>query len=133
MWRRHDDAYDVELVAECESFLGGAYVERCEARGVSVPAWAWMNVLAHGTEAEIRAAAANRPEHDDGRQALAFVAGELVDLIDDGSLDLEVFQRDVLVPLELDVLGCPTTATWRPGQLAAGLLGTLPAKVKSRS
>ena len=132
MWHRHDDAYGEELAAECEAFLDGDYVERCETRGVSVPPWAWMNVLAHGTEAEIRAAAANRPEHDEGRQALAFVAGELVDLIDDGSMDLEVFQRDVLIPLELDVMGCPATTSWRPGQLAAGLLGMLPAKTKSR-
>jgi len=110
MWRRRDDALGEELVEECESFLGGDYVERCETRGASVPPWAWMNVLAHGTEAEIRAAAANRPEHDDGRQALAFVAGELVDLIDDGRVDLEAFQRDVLVPLELDVMSCPATS-----------------------
>jgi hypothetical protein len=132
MWRRPNQHHEEALVEECESFLAGDYVTACERRGQPVPVWAWMNVLAHGTELELRAAAANRPPEDEGRQALAFVAGELVELIEDGRVDLETFQREVLVPLELDVLACPSTTQWTPGQLVSGLLGTLPARARQR-
>ena len=128
MWRRRTDPLGEALVEECEAFLAGGYVERCEARQNPVPGWAWMNVLAHGTEADLRAAALDRPHDDAGHQARAFVAGELIDLIDAGCLDLETFQCEVLVPLELDVIACPTSSVWRPAELVAGLLGAVPSK-----
>ena len=131
--RRRDDAYQELLVEECESFLAGAYVEQCEARGEPVPVWAWMNVLAHGTDAELRAAATNWSEGDEGHQARAFVAGELVDLVDEGGVDLEVFQREVLMPLELDVIACPAAAGWSAPELVSALLRVLPARSSHRS
>ena len=132
MWRHRADPGAERLIEECESFLAGEWGSRCEARRESVPVWAWMNVLAHGTEAELRAATQDRPRDDEGRQALAFVANELVELIDTGIVELDAFQRDVLVPLELDVIACPATAQWRPGQLVSGLLGALPARSRHR-
>jgi len=134
MWRRprDRDPHVEQLIEECESFLAGAYVERREARGEPVPVWAWMNVLAHGTDAELRAAAMNRSGGDEGHQALAFVAGELVDLIDDGALDLETFQREELVPLELDVIVCPATSGWSAPQLVSALLRALPTRGSQR-
>src|SRR5262245_44011268 len=129
MWRRRrgseTDPWGEILAEECESFLAGEYVERCEARGEPVPLWACLNVLAQGTEAEIRAAAAD-PRHDPGHQALAYVAGELVDLVDEGCLDLETFQHEVLVPLELDVVSCPALTGGSAEELASGLLTLLP-------
>ena len=141
MWRRRDraeppheePALEEDLAAECESFLSGAYVERCDSRGEPVPVWAWMNVLAHGTEEELRALVANRPVDDEGHQALAYVAGELVDLAEDGYFDLETYQREVLMPLELDMLDCPTSRAWSAAQLASGLLRLLPARSNHRS
>jgi hypothetical protein len=130
MWRNRADPSAERLIEEWESFLAGDSVSLCEARGEPVPVWAWMNVLAHGTEAELRAAAENRPPNDEGRQALAFVASELVELIDAGVAVLEAFQREVLVPLELDVIACPAAPQWRPGQLVSGLLGALPARIR---
>ena len=134
-WRRRTDpvgealAEDGEALAEeCVAFLAGGYVESCEGGQNPVPVWAWMNVLAHGTEAELRAAALDRPHDDPGHQARAFVAGELIDLIDAGCLDLETFQREVLVPLELDVMACPASSLWRPAELVSGLLGAVPTK-----
>ena len=93
MWRHRTDPHAERLIEECESFLAGESVSLCEARREPVPVWAWMNVLAHGTEAELRAAAEYRPPNDEGRQALSFVASELVELIDAGVLELEAFQR----------------------------------------
>ena len=38
------------LGLECEAFLSGSLAEFWDDRGVVVPVWAWMNLLAHGTE-----------------------------------------------------------------------------------
>ena len=116
------------LVEECEAFIDGQAAELAGAWGVPVPVWAWMNLLAHGTEDELRDEAAALPGSDRWRQARAFVAGELVDLIDAGRVSLAEFQREVLMPLELDVMSCRAADQWSPGQLAAGLLDALPER-----
>jgi hypothetical protein len=36
------------IALECEAFLGGSLVEYRDDRGMEVPVWAWMNLLAHG-------------------------------------------------------------------------------------
>jgi hypothetical protein len=38
-----------ELVEDCEAFLAGRLVEFLERRKALVPAWAWTNLLAHGS------------------------------------------------------------------------------------
>src|SRR5262245_18668865 len=130
MWRRHSeedsDPFGRALVDECEWYLSGAFAEHCAA-DEQVPAWAWMNLLAHGEESELRALATDRAVDDEGRQALRYVAAELLDLAADGYLDLAMYQRDVLVPLELDMFACPTFREWSAAQLASGLLTLLPA------
>jgi hypothetical protein len=116
------------VVEDCEAFLAGRYVELCESRGEPVPVWAWLNLLAHGNEDDLRAAAGRRATAVRWRQAQTFLAGELVDLVDAARVPLAAFQRDVLVPLELDVISCPGASRWLPGQLVSGLLGVLPDK-----
>ena len=49
-----------------------------------------------------------------------------VDCFDAGRVSLAEFQRDVLMPIELDVMSCRAADQWTPGQLAAGLLAALP-------
>jgi hypothetical protein len=114
LWRRNDPEA-VALVEECDAFLAGCYVELCEARGTPVAVWAWMNLLAHGTEDQLRAGIAPRPNAGPWRHARGFLAGELLDLADAGRLGLPEFQRDVLAPLELDVMSCPGAGRWQPG------------------
>jgi len=66
-----------------------------------VPAWAWLNRLAHGFAAEVRALAAegaSLDDHWDG--AIRFLAGELVARAPDDR-SMATLQRDALVPLEL--------------------------------
>ena len=121
------------LVQECEWYLSGDFAEQCAQQGDLVPAWAWMNLLAHGTEAQLRLMVADHFVHDADRQALAYVIVELLDLAEDGYLDLTTFQRDALVPLELDMFACPTFREWTCAQLASGLLQLLPARSNHRS
>jgi hypothetical protein len=104
---------EAELSEECSTFLAGAYREYLEIRGGSIPAWAWINVLAHGTRGDIEVAASqcgdDTPVALVGEMAAAMVAalgrGEcLVDL-----------QRNTLIPLELaltaTVDALPTSST----------------------
>ena len=125
-WRRRDPD-DIALVEGSEAFLAGSYVELCESRGKAVPVWAWMNLLAHGTEDQLRAVTV---QHHGGlwHRARRLVAIELVDLIAAGRVSLSEFQREVLVPLELDVMSCP-----RHERVAAGPARFRPARRPSRS
>lgn len=62
-WRKpnpahNDDGVGTNLVAECEAFISGAYAAHLQARGQPVPAWAWINRLAHAAPADIEVLAA---------------------------------------------------------------------------
>lgn len=120
------------MVEECEAFLAGTYVELCEARGEAVPVWAWMNLLAHGTEDQLRGGIV---QHASGagpwRHARGFLAGELLDRVDTAQLSLPEFQATVLVPLELE-MACSGAMRWQPRQLVARLLDTFPDKHSPR-
>jgi hypothetical protein len=58
VWRRHDPD-EARLAAECEAFLAGSLAETLSDVDGRVPAWTWMNLLAHGTVADLRAAGAS--------------------------------------------------------------------------
>jgi hypothetical protein len=127
MGRWGQDPAEIGLVEESQAFLDGRYAELAASSGETrVPVWAWMNLLAHGTEAELRVTASQLLVTQGWRQARAFVAGEVIDVIDAGLMSLSQVQRDILVPLELDVLSCQTANQWTPAQLVSGLLGVLP-------
>jgi hypothetical protein len=125
LWRR-DDPEAAGLVEECEAFLAGTYAELCESRGERVPVWAWMNLLAHGTEEQLRTNVVPHTSGSHWHQARRFLAGELLDASTSGRVSLADLQRDVLVPIELDVLSCRGADQWQPGQLVSGLLDALP-------
>jgi hypothetical protein len=57
MWRHQPEPRPIQLVDDCEAFLAGSYAEQLLHRDERVPVWAWANLLAHGTEEAIRAAA----------------------------------------------------------------------------
>lgn len=72
----------------------------------------WTNLLAHGSEQDLRAESV-APLGDDWRKARAYLASSLLDLASTcGPLD-EV-QKRVLIPLELELAACPEVATWEP-------------------
>jgi hypothetical protein len=54
-WGHGGRRISAQLVDETEAFLGGRFVERAEARGDFVPVWAWTNLLAHGSDKDLRA------------------------------------------------------------------------------
>jgi hypothetical protein len=115
------------LIAGCEAFLAGRYVEYLDSWGWLPPPWVWMNLLAHGTDAELARLAHARPEVSCGRrlrweQARRYLAGEVLDAAArHGSL--EALQTEVLVPLEFELMAEDGEST--PSRWAARVLGAL--------
>jgi hypothetical protein len=121
---------DENVLPELEALLRGAYVEYLERRGRPVPPWAWINLLAHGSEDTLRSAARSRHRRfldvNVWRHARGYLAGEVLDAARrTGSLG--AFQAAVLVPLELSHLAAPPSRRTRPGQWAASVLAAIEA------
>jgi hypothetical protein len=136
MWRRRDRG-EAHLVAECEAFLNGVMAETLGELNGRVPAWTWMNLLAHATAADLEAARVSPSPTlgglaGDWRRARSFLAGEVLDLVATGQTTLAALQRDVLVPLELDLVSRHATARWRPGDLVTAVLAALPERSQRR-
>jgi hypothetical protein len=81
MWTTRSRAWERALVAECEAFFSGRSAQYLDNQNRPVPAWAWLNLLAHGSEEDIAAVAAGESEPPRStsatsvwRQALAFLA-----------------------------------------------------------
>lgn len=88
--------------SECEIFLAGRYAEHLQSSGRTVPAWAWLNRLAHGSIADLRSLASGLGgrQPDPLSAAVRFLAGEVLARTDDAD-SLAALQRDALVPEEL--------------------------------
>lgn len=96
-----------ELASESAAYVTGTYAEALTAHNRMVPAWGWTNLLAHGTAEELRRQA---QALDEGRlharmwlAARGFLAAEILERVDRGA-ELSELQRDVLVPLEHDLM-----------------------------
>lgn len=111
------------LAAEAEAYLAGRYAERLSERSTPVPAWAWANVLAHGTGEDVRRVArglgtGSSVTHG-WRAARAYLATELLRTAE-RSGSLEALQRAVMVPIELELAAQRDARTWTPqGWVAA--------------
>ena len=93
------------LVASAEAMLEGRLIDRYR-RQETLPAWVWLNALAHSRWSRlVDIAAANRRNPRPGwDSALGFLASELL-IAADSSDGLEALQRARLVPLELRLFG----------------------------
>src|SRR4051794_19485182 len=117
MWRRgraqkrdeEEGPRPVDAVSEeCETFLAGRYADHLQAVGRPVPPWAWLNALAHGSDSDLRALAAEEPRWRtpapraarEWQQSLAFLATHLVDLMEARQQTLQFIQQQVLIPIE---------------------------------
>jgi hypothetical protein len=98
------------VVAECEAFLDGSYSDYLVVHGRAVPAWAWLNKIAHGDDEHLgRVAAGDDPlVPADWRVTLSLLARRAT----------EEVQRNVLVPLELELIEADLRPDLTPGQLA---------------
>lgn len=103
---RDDREITAVLVAECEAFVLGTYVEEMERSSRPVPVWAWTNLLAHGRAEDLARAASEahgaRFSARRWRTARALAAREVLDVMRRGVVLADI-QADVLVPVELAI------------------------------
>ncbi len=109
----------IVVAQECEAFLNGTLAEYWEDKGIVVPVWAWTNLLAHGSLAQI-AHSVSRPGRIRrcGRTwaiARAYMAYEVLDLVD-AEFTLADMQATILVPLELEMAARSEVDRWSPRQ-----------------
>lgn len=147
MRRRQEDPEASELVVEAEAFLAGTYVDTMVEEGRRVPTWAWLNLLAHGTEADLREAARGAVgvwslmrsmftapstveawpsvSLPDWCRARSFLAGEVLDEMRARECPVEELQQDVLIPLELALATHRPARRWGPAELVGAVLAAL--------
>ncbi len=97
-----------QLVGECESFLVGELPSVLQHRGLPVPDWAWLSVLAHAPTDVVAGHASGGSR---GRfrghlnavwlGAVALLAQELIMVADRTGCSVEDLQHDVLLNVEL--------------------------------
>jgi hypothetical protein len=121
-WRRDDRRMAAQLVDDTEAFLSGRLVERAEAHGELVPVWAWTNLLAHGSEEDLRAEIAMRLQGRDRamrqwHEARSYLATDVLRQAEQYR-SLEEVQEAVLMPLELDLAFSSEVVRWTPGRWA---------------
>ncbi len=119
-----------QLVRECEAFLSGRLAEEMELTEQPVPAWAWLNMLAHGNIRQMRAMAGGalvRPIAglEAWQRGLGFLAREVLAVLDEHRCSVEDLQRQVLVPLELEMTTDPGWVESSPGLLVMRVVTAL--------
>lgn len=135
MWHRGPSSSAGALVVECEAVLAGSYAEHLRQRHCPAPPWAWMNLLAHGAVEDLRRASALIGGSGRAQQwmaARAYLAGEVLGLVDQGLCPLDELQREVLIPLELRLADGPLVTRPLPGETVAAVLAELDAQRRTR-
>lgn len=128
MWTTHSRAWEHELVVECEAYLSGRYARYLEETSRPVPGWAWLNLLARGSEADIAALASGEacdPGPTVWQQALSFLALELLSRAAQQGRTLEELQRSTLVPLEFRLAKRGTPPYLTPATFVSIVLAAL--------
>jgi hypothetical protein len=120
------------VVAGAEAFLRGTSARHLRRRRNDVPGWAWLNALAHGDTFRIFEIASgcgpNRSWHAETRrwrQALVFIASQMVESSGGTPSSLGQIQMDVLQPLEERMMRDDPGAPRTPEQLVAAALSAM--------
>lgn len=110
--RQHDPVHTTGIADECAAFLAGNYLDYVRSTGRPVPAWAYLNRLAHGDADEIERLGTRTPRSRDRTgwtDAIVFMASELVTVSRVSGVELAVLQAEVLQPIELHLAARPWT------------------------
>jgi len=118
MTKEREQAVGCSVLAnECTAFLNGTLAEYWDDKGLTVPVWAWTNLLAHGNEDRIADAVARprcaRRMARNWSVARSYLALEILGLLEE-SLSLEELQCEVLIPLELELSSRSEVCRWTP-------------------
>ncbi|GEM_PF-1730385 len=119
-----------ELIAECAAFLQGQMASRLEHASMVVPAWAWINALAHGDEAMVAAMAAGASPtraipHRSWHTAVSYLATEIGVVQAETGASLHDVQRACLVPVEFALFPLSLLASLDPAPVVAEVVRRL--------
>jgi hypothetical protein len=134
MRSQRTDEVGKRIAEECEALVEGRSCEVLGARGRTRPAWAWLNLPAHGLEADLRdlrRALDEEPPPNGSWQAARDEVCRIALVFAPEWGGLRHFQRDVLVPLELDLLGGDVQARTPAALIVHVLLRLEPAGAPS--
>lgn len=139
--RRHEEppsTAECEFVLECEAYLGGWYLEYLAVSAKPVPAWAWLNVVAHcdrdrlcalaSAPLEARTAAA-RAHVAEWQLVLTLLARAVLERAPDEQ-SLIAVQTTTLVPLELELISQRVEGRISADALSALVLSNLDPESK---
>lgn len=130
MWRRGRTSARTGLTQELDAYLSGHIVEHLRTQERPVPTWAWLNLLAHGTEQEILAEHSKVGAHGEAtpwQDARSYLAGEVLAVLDADPVGLANVQESVLVPVELALIDRGTTPGPSLAELVSAVLSGLEA------
>jgi len=128
-WRQSDPIpSSTQLAAEAEAFLAGRVRDVLREQMEPVPAWAAVNVLAHGDldtlHRLVAGVASGEPSLDMWAEPLAVLATQILVLADEEPASLGELQRQVLVPFEARLLARHETRI-SPSQLVVSCRAAL--------
>lgn len=117
-WRREREPrerriFDASVGDECEAFLAGQLVAFLRHTGGPVPPVAWLNRLVHATSTELillAGGAADAVQPAAWWRAVSYLSRSLLERARDTGVPVEQLQRELLVPLELELIGDPAAA-----------------------
>jgi hypothetical protein len=122
MWRRRkredgDDGVPVPETGvgeECEAYLSGRLAAYLQCRDRPVPPVGWLNQVVHGTPNELAflASCANSYAIQPAtwRRAVGYLSQMLIERAEETFRPIEQLQQELLVPLELELMGDPTAS-----------------------
>jgi hypothetical protein len=125
---------DVDQAEELDAYLHGRYADHLMAHDRVVPAWAWVNVLGHGSDVLISAVALAQPgPHELPESYRAWfrvrkaLAEEIVRVLADTGCTLDTLQHEVLQGVELELAGSSEWFVRGPLETACVVLEALSA------
>ena len=118
--------------SECEAFLQGAYVEYLDSDGSIIPTWAWLNVLAHGTEDQIRSLATGTASQYEAaargtewHSIVSLLAVETLGQARATGRSVSEIQQSILVDVELALAREGHKRWLRPGEVVGRTMAAL--------
>jgi len=114
---------------ECEAFLAGRLARYLGAAGQPVPPVGWLNQVAHGTPAELsalaRTSSMGTPPPSRWARTVGYLARSLLERSRETCRTIEELQRELLVPLELELIAMPECADLDPADIVRITLARL--------